>query len=195
MTQKHQQAPKILQQDAPTLRLVAKPVALSEIKSAKIISVIERMKKALHSQEDGVAIAAPQIGESWRIFVVAGQVNSTVNKTDSGGDETDSKGQIFINPEIIKTAKKTEWLDEGCLSVRYLYGSVKRASKITIKAMDEHGKSFTRGASGLLAQIFQHEIDHLNGVLFIDKAKNIQEILPENIAPEKLPKKTSGAKN
>ena len=70
-------------------------------------------------------------------------------------------------------------VDEGCLSVRWLYGKVERAEKITVRAYDENGKPFTMGASGLLAQAFQHEIDHLNGILFIDKATDLKEMIPE----------------
>ena len=180
---------EILQKDAPELRLVAEPVALADIKSPKIAAIISHMKKALLEQDDGVAIAAPQIGESLRIFIVASRAlkmiaedEGLIAHDDTGGlNNTDAKFSdlIFINPEIIKASKKTEWMEEGCLSVRYLYGKVKRSPKVTVKAHDENGKIFTRGASGLLAQIFQHEIDHLDGTLFIDKAKNIKEILPE----------------
>ena len=66
---------------------------------------------------------------------------------------------------------------EGCLSVRPIYGKVRRATRAIVEAYDEHGKKFTKEGSGLLAHIFQHEMDHLEGVLFIDKAKELQEIL------------------
>jgi peptide deformylase len=69
-------------------------------------------------------------------------------------------------------------MPEGCLSVRWLYGNTFRSKKATVTAYDENGKKFVRGASGLLAQIFQHETDHLVGTLFIDHAKNIKEELP-----------------
>ena len=71
--------------------------------------------------------------------------------------------------------------EEGCLSVRYLYGKVKRSVKATIEAYDENGKRHTFGASGLLAQIFQHEMDHLSGVLFTDTAIDVEEIIPPHI--------------
>ena len=67
---------------------------------------------------------------------------------------------------------------EGCLSVRWLYGKVSRATRASVRAYDEHGEPFTRGASGLLAEIFQHEVDHLDGILFIDKARDIRDIPP-----------------
>ncbi len=70
-------------------------------------------------------------------------------------------------------------MPEGCLSVRWFYGEVERSTNATIEAYDENAKKFTRGAGGLLAQIFQHETDHLNGILFIDKAKNIVDMPPE----------------
>ena len=89
-----------------------------------------------------------------------------------------SKDLIFINPKITKLSQKKGWVPEGCLSVRWLYGKTLRSQKASIEAYDEHGKKFIRGASGLLAQIFQHETDHLDGILFIDHAKDIKEELP-----------------
>ena len=72
-------------------------------------------------------------------------------------------------------------MPEGCLSVRWLYGEVKRSTNATIRAYDEDGKVFTRGGGGLLSQIFQHEIDHLDGIIFTDKAKNLVELKPEDL--------------
>ncbi|MBI3888666.1 peptide deformylase [Candidatus Nomurabacteria bacterium] len=85
---------------------------------------------------------------------------------------------MFINPKISKLSRDKVWVPEGCLSVRWLYGKTYRSTKATIAAYNENGKKFTRGASGLLAQIFQHETDHLNGILFIDHAIDIKEELP-----------------
>lgn len=175
---------KILQKDAPVLRKMAKSVPVKDIKSKKIQDVLLAMKKALYAEDDGVAIAAPQIGESLRIFLVRGNVldfiknKETKDKSDSKSKKI-SKDLIFINPEIIKVSKKRKKMEEGCLSIRWLYGYVKRSEKVTIKAYDENAQSVERGASGLLAQIFQHETDHLNGILFIDKAENIQDIPPK----------------
>ncbi|MDO8471453.1 MAG: peptide deformylase [bacterium] len=161
---------EILQRDAPLLRERALPVPVKSIESKKIQDILHRMKEALHAEEDGVAIAAPQIGESLRIFIVNGDI--LASKKDRKTD------LVFINPEIIKTSKKKKKVEEGCLSVRYLYGQVKRSEKVTIRAYDETGKELERGASGLLAQIFQHETDHLDGILFIDKAENLRDIPP-----------------
>lgn len=160
----------IVQEPHRVLRAVAAPVALEEIVSPKIRTVIADMKEALATQDDGVAIAAPQIGVSLRIFVVAQRASKKFLKT--GGDA------VFINPEIIRLGKKKEDLSEGCLSVRWKYGLVKRSLSATVRAYNEEGNEFVLAGSGLLAQIFQHEIDHLNGTLFIDKAHHVKEIPP-----------------
>jgi peptide deformylase len=172
---------KIVQKGETVLRQVALAVPLPEIKTPKIQKIIADMKVALESQLDGVAIAAPQIGVPLRIFVVSKRVEIISKELDNLSLEEKSKlaDPVYINPEIKKVSRLKKQLDEGCLSVRYLYGKVERAEKATVTAYDENGKKFTTGGSGLLAQIFQHETDHLNGVLFIDKAENIREVPPE----------------
>ncbi len=167
---------EIVQKENKILRNIAKTVPIEEIKSKKIQGIIADMKKSLSGQKDGVAIAAPQIAESLRIFVVSGIVLKEAIKDE----KLTGEDMVFINPEIIKISREKKMMEEGCLSVRYLYGKVNRAIKVLIRAYDEKGNLFERGASGLLAQIFQHEIDHLNGILFIDKASNVEEIPPEN---------------
>ena len=169
---------KIVQNGEPVLRQVAHEIPEAEITSAKTQDIIKRMIAALESQDDGVAIAAPQIGESYRIFVVSGKIFDDRFKRGKGipkGEKPAHEDVVFINPEIVKLSTKTKWLDEGCLSVRPIYGQVKRSLNATVKAYDEHGKKFERGGGGLLAHIFQHEIDHLDGILFIDKARNTHE--------------------
>ena len=167
----------IVQQFEPVLREIAQDVPQKDITSPKIQKILKNMKEALASQDDGVAIAAPQIGVPLRIFMVSGAVLNMIKNKDQEIDHS-IPNIIFINPVITKLSKTTEWMEEGCLSVRYLYGKVKRATKATVTAYDEHGNKFTRGGSGVLAQVFQHETDHLNGTLFIDKAKDIEEMLP-----------------
>lgn len=170
---------EIVQKDNPVLRQQAKPVPPSLIQSDKIRSIIKAMQEALEKQDDGVAIAAPQIGESLRIFVVSGRVYKIMKREKENDKTKEYADEIYINPEITKLSKKRHKMEEGCLSVRWLYGKVSRAEKATIKALDENGKEFTKGGSGILAQIFQHETDHLDGVLFIDKAEHLEEIPPE----------------
>ena len=171
---------KILQREEKVLRQKAKEIPVPEITTPKIKKILKEMSLALKSQNDGVAIAAPQIGYSLQIFVVSGKIfhENFMRGEILPKDAKIPKDLIFINPEISKLSREKEWLPEGCLSVRWLYGQTQRSKKATIKAYDENGKKFTRGASGLLAQIFQHETDHLKGILFIDKAKNIKEELP-----------------
>lgn len=175
---------QIVQKDHPALREIAKPVPIEQIGSAKIAGIIEDMKAALGRESDGVAIAAPQVGEPLRIFVVSGRIfsksfNAPPGEEKQFEDDVTYPDLVFINPEIVKKSKTTALMEEGCLSVRWLYGRVRRSTKATIRAYDEKGRLFTRGASGLLAQIFQHETDHLVGTLFTDSAKDVREILPE----------------
>lgn len=169
----------IVQEPNKALRTTAQEIPLTEITTSKIRSVIESMKKCLHAEPDGVAIAAPQIAEPLRLFIVAGFVFD-LKKKNIGG--TKSPDRVFINPVIIKKSKETKWIPgEGCLSVRWIYGTAKRHKQATVRAYDETGKVFTLSGSGLLAQIFQHEIDHLDGILFIDHAKDIRPMTEEEI--------------
>mgnify|MGYP001579376295 FL=1 len=190
---------KILQKEEKILRQIAQEVLMKDVKTIKIKKILKEMSEALVSQGDGVAIAAPQIGYSLRIFVVSGRVLKAgfpergVSQADEPRDSAPSadedsdparegpavKNLVFINPKISKLSRQKEWMSEGCLSVRPLYGKTRRSTKVTLTAYDENGKKFERGASGLLAQIFQHETDHLNGILFIDHAKDITEELPK----------------
>lgn len=157
------------------LRTRAAEVPLRDITSPNIKKIIAEMKEALLPHKDGVALAAPQIGVPLRVFVVSGHVSDTKalahdDKSKKGPDD------VFINPEIMRVSREKKWMPEGCLSVRPWYGEVNRAVKVTIRSYDERGKRVTRGASGLLAQIFQHEVDHLDGILFIDKARHVEQI-------------------
>lgn len=180
---------EILQKDDPVLRQKSAEVSIEEIGSKKIQKIIKDMQKALESQEDGVAIAAPQIGQSLRIFVMSKKVFDIIGskprrKPEVPENSPDSilpfEDSIFINPKIIKLSREKGESEEGCLSVRHLYGKIMRSKKATIEAYDENGKKFVSGGSGIIAQIFQHECDHLDGVLFVDKAKRLEEIIPES---------------
>jgi peptide deformylase len=167
----------IVQRDNPILHKKAKTVPLADIGSAYIQKVIADMSAAMNSQKDGIAIAAPQIGSPLRIFVVSGDLLKQADKTYTG----DGGNLIFINPEITKLSRDKKDMEEGCLSVRWLYGRVKRSTRATLRAYNEKGVRIERGASGLLAQIFQHETDHLNGELFIDKAEQVWQMSEEEI--------------
>lgn len=174
---------QILQKEAPVLRAVAEPVNPKDFGSARLQKILHDMQVALEKEHDGVAIAAPQIGVPLRIFIVSHRA-FVVHSDTPGAPEQEltkpaAKNVIFINPVITKLSRKKKWVPEGCLSVRWLYGEVSRADKATVEAYDENGKKFSRGGSGLMAQIFQHETDHLNGTLFIDTARNLEVITQE----------------
>ncbi|KKS15333.1 MAG: Peptide deformylase [Parcubacteria group bacterium GW2011_GWB1_41_6] len=155
---------KILQKENSILRKVAQEVPIKEIGSAKIKKIIKEMTEALANEPEGVALAAPQIGYGLRLFIVAKHKLSQEENPLAGGEFL-----IFINPKILKTSQKKVFLKEGCLSLTGIYKEIWRKEKALIEAYDENGKKFRRGASGLLAEIIQHEVDHLNGILFIDK--------------------------
>lgn len=162
----------IIQKGEPVLRECAKSV--EDILSPETQQILAKMKTVLSKSQHGVALAAPQIGESLRIFIVAGKVFQEYE------DDPEVPEMIFINPEIVKSSRKKEWLDEGCLSVDGYYGKIERFINTKVVAYDENGDKFEHGGSGLLAQIFQHEIDHLNGILFTDTAKDVKDIREEN---------------
>lgn len=183
---------KILQKEDKVLRQLAREIPIRDIKTVKIKKILKEMSVALAHEDDGVAIAAPQIGYPLRIFIVSGKIfakNFIQNrqerfsgkrpKNDVKKMKEKLKDLVFINPKISKLSREKEWVPEGCLSVRWLYGKTLRSKKAAVIAYDEKGKKFARGASGLFAQIFQHETDHLNGILFIDHAKEIREELPK----------------
>lgn len=172
---------EIVQSENPVLREIAQEVPLSQIGKPKINKIIEDMIIALDGESDGVAIAAPQIGISLRIFVISGKIFDDDFIRGQGSIEGDlykkprQKDLVFINPILKKISRDKKLLSEGCLSVRPIYGKVRRATRATVEAYDENGKKVVRDGVGLLAHIFQHETDHLDGVLFIDKAKDLHE--------------------
>ena len=161
---------KLVAQNHPALHQIAEEVPVEEITSPRIQKVLKDMRTALDAYHvegfSGVAIAAPQIGIPLRIFLV--------HDTNVHPDETRTiPDLIAINPVITKLSKQKHIVGEGCLSVGEQYGAVSRSTNATIRAYDEYGKEYVRGAGGFLAQIFQHECDHLDGILFIDRAKKV----------------------
>lgn len=172
---------EIIQSENPVLRKIAKEVPVALITKSKIKKIIADMIIGLNSQSDGVAIAAPQIGVSLRIFVVSGRVFDEDFIRGKGSTEgtlykkARNPDLVFINPILKKISKDRKLMSEGCLSVRPIYGKVRRATRATVEAYDELGHKFTKDGSGLLAHIFQHETDHLDGILFTDKAKDMYE--------------------
>jgi len=154
----------------PELRLKAKPVKTFDKSLQKLIDdMFETLRAA-----PGVGLAAPQIGESLRLVVV--------EYTDEEKENAKPKIYVLINPEIIKTSEEMVTATEGCLSLPGLAGEVERHETVTVKAKNRYGQPMKITVHGWLARIFQHEIDHLNGVLYIDRATNIYELKDEEMA-------------
>ncbi len=150
---------KVVQSGNPVLRQIAKKVIKVD---KKALNIIQDLKDTLKTQKEpeGVGLAAPQIGKSVRIFIA----------------DYNNFQRVVINPEILKTekskkkkAKAKKEILEGCLSLPYYYGPLKRASKITLKYLNEKGEEIIEDFTDFNAQIIMHEVDHLNGILFIDR--------------------------
>ncbi|MBI4137910.1 MAG: peptide deformylase [Candidatus Sungbacteria bacterium] len=185
---------EITQLPNKVLRLVAKEVPASSIPSSRIQSLISRMKATLKATPDGVGLAAPQVGESLRIFIVSEEAEEIDR---AGRPRRDEKGEIvkkpyeprewnyyvFINPVIKNTSRKKFEDTEGCLSVPGKYGAVKRHEKLTLAYRDEAGKKITRGFSKFFSRVIQHECDHLEGILFIDKAEKVFSVRKDQNTP------------
>jgi peptide deformylase len=132
----------------------------------EINELISEMKKAM-KKANGIGLSANQVGLPYRLFIA--QIP----------EKSNNKFYVVFNPKIEKLDGETLNLDEGCLSVPQKYGQVPRREKIIISGFNRYGKPIKIKAWGLLAHIFQHEIDHLDGKLFIDKAKKIYK--PEEL--------------
>ena len=166
----------IVQEGDPVLRQKALAVPKKDIGSPALAKVIKKMHAALAPEKYGVAIAAPQVGVSLRLFVVAGRVfKEEEEPAEQEAHKKAPPNRVYINPEITRASRRKLEESEGCLSVRSIYGTVMRHEKVTLNYTDESGKPQTVNATGLLGHIFQHEVDHLNGILFIDKAKDLHE--------------------
>lgn len=171
---------EIVQEGAPVLRETAEPVPEALFGSGELSRIVSDMAEALDAQPEGVALAAPQIAVPYRLFVV--RADRTTNKQKPTDNQPPASSepdiQVYINPKITKSSRKRKEADEGCLSVHHVYGTTSRHERVTLSARREDGTAFTRGAAGLLAQIFQHEVDHLDGILFTDHAKKLVHIEP-----------------
>lgn len=161
-----------MQDGDEVLRQVAVPVPEELFGTEELARMITDMEGALDVQADGVALAAPQIGLSYRIFLV--RYDRMAPRTE---EERPKDLGVFINPEFVKTSRRTDVMEEGCLSVRGVYGKTLRHERATVRARTMDGGTFMRGGGGILAQAFQHEIDHLDGILFIDHAIELREVV------------------
>jgi peptide deformylase len=144
----------------PNPILQKKTAKIRDVKSPEIKELILDMLETMDNTENSVGLAAPQVGKSVRLCVI----------------KLDRKTHILINPEIKAKSWRKVIEEEGCLSFPGQYIPVKRSKKVTVKAQDRGGKLITITAEGMLSRTLQHEIDHLDGILFIDrKAKKVKE--------------------
>jgi len=170
---------KILPSSDPVLRQKSKPVTKVD---KKIMKLIQDLKDTLSVQKDpeGVGLAAPQIGKNLRVFV-ANYKQSLAGKAGKNFE------RVVVNPEIVriesgsrkqeaeKNGKPKREILEGCLSLPYYYGSLKRAAKITVRYLNEKGKEITETFEGFNAQIIMHEIDHLEGKVFVERLSLLKQ--------------------
>jgi len=153
----------IVQADNPLLRKKSKKVKRF---GRALQNLIDDMVETMHAVH-GLGLAAPQIGVSRQVIVI--QLPEDEEDSQSG------KLYVLCNPEIVKTVGEEE-SEEGCLSVPGFVGDVRRAAAVTVKGFDRHGKKMRVKAEGLLARAFQHEIDHINGTLYIDRVDSSEKI-------------------
>lgn len=147
---------EIIKAGHPTLKKVAAPVTVFD---KKLKFLVATMKKTMY-ESNGVGLAAPQIAVSKRVFVA---------------DDGESGFEAYINPVWTPDGDEKVIDTEGCLSVPALYGEVERYAKVNVKYLDVHGKKKQKNVTGLLARCIQHETDHLNGILFIEKAQSLHK--------------------
>ena len=141
------------------LRAKAAEFNFAKFSKKEVRELVQEMRRDMQDA-DGIGLSANQIGLDMRVFVA----------------RVENKFYAIFNPELIQFSKEMNSMDEGCLSVPGVYGLVERPSKVTLKGLDAYGKAIKIKAWGLLARVFQHEMDHLNGELFIDKAKQVERV-------------------
>jgi peptide deformylase len=166
-------------------KIVTLPEAVLRRKAHAVTKVDKNLQTVIDDMVEtmrdapGVGLAAPQIGLSERIIVV----EYFEREEDEEKDEAPKKVWALLNPEIVKSSEETVTGVEGCLSIPGLVGEVERHAAIHVKGLNRHGKPVKIKAEGWLARIFQHEIDHLNGILFPDRATRVwkpeDEVEPE----------------
>ena len=161
----------------PTLRQKARKVAsFGDELQTLVDDMVETMRQA-----DGVGLAAPQVDVSQRVIVIEyaeGQENP-----DAEEEPKEPKLYILVNPEIVHQSPETVTANEACLSLPGYFGEVERYLSVSIKGQNRRGDPLKLKAQGWLARVFQHEIDHLDGVLYIDRATDIWKVEPED-APQ-----------
>ena len=165
----------------PLLRLVSKPV---ERVDAPLLKLADDMLETMYDAP-GIGLAAIQVGEPVRLLVI-----------DLAKEGEPPAPHVFINPEILESADERSVYEEGCLSIPDYYAEVERPATVRVKYLDREGKQREMAADGLMATCLQHEIDHLNGVLFIDHISKLKRDMVvkkfRKLAKEKAPSRLAG---
>jgi peptide deformylase len=165
----------------PVLRLVSKPV---ERVDAPLLKLADDMLETMYDAP-GIGLAAIQVGEPLRLLVI-----------DLAKEGDPPAPQVFINPEVLETSDERSVYEEGCLSIPDYYAEVERPAKVRVRHLDRAGKEQEIEADGLLATCLQHEMDHLNGVLFIDHISKLKRDMVvkkfKKLARDRQPKKMVG---
>ncbi len=167
---------EIIQPDNPILRKKAHKI--TSFDDPKLQQLIDDMVETMQEAR-GVGLAAPQVAQSRRLIIVRLPDESDEDREEYG----DQAGKTYIvaNPKIIKQSRETVSGVEGCLSIPGWLGEVERATSVVVTGQDRQGDDFRIKAEGWLARVFQHELDHLNGVLFIDHTDKIWQPTEEDI--------------
>jgi peptide deformylase len=165
---------KVARMGHPVLRAKAKAIDPADIRSPRIQQLIDDMLETM-SEYQGVGLAAPQVHADVRLFV-AGFPPRRRGEEEEDHDEERVPLMVLINPEIapMGTATTEDW--EGCLSIPDIRGKVPRASEIQVRALDRKGRRFELRARGFTARVIQHETDHLDGVLFLDRMTSFETL-------------------
>lgn len=171
---------KIARMGHPILRARAKTIAPEDIRSPRIQQLIDDMFESMREYQ-GVGLAAPQVHEGLRLFVAGFPPSSTDprGQPDERDDEEDQERvplMALINPQIkvIGSAVQDDW--EGCLSIPDVRGKVPRAREISVQAYDRNARKIEMLARGFTARVIQHETDHLDGVLFLDRMRSLETL-------------------
>lgn len=167
--------PEIITLPNPILRERAKEISAEFMASSGMKTLVQRLTETLRGSADGVGIAAPQIGESLRVFLVS-EESRAIDRGEAHDPKRVWKYFVYANPVITNFSRKKNDDAEGCLSVPGKYGIVPRPEKIEIEAYDENGRKFSHGATRFFARVLQHEVDHLDGILFIDRVSRFVEV-------------------
>lgn len=155
---------KVARMGHPVLRTRARPLDPTEVRTAPVQKLIDDMIETMQEYV-GIGLAAPQVHESLRLFVAGIE--------DGGGA---LKIVPFVNPEVTPVSEAVEEDWEGCLSVPDIRGRVPRHREITVRALDRRGKPFEMATQGFPARVIQHETDHLDGVLFVDRMRSFETL-------------------